>query len=49
MLSCLPHRPSDSSDDSEFSGSDTTDEMLEVRMINSGNISLRLLLNMAIR
>ena len=39
MLYHLPHRPSDSNDDSELSGPDITDKMFEVNMINSSNIN----------
>ena len=39
MLSCLPHRPSDSNDDNECSGHDITDKMFEVSIINSSNIN----------
>ena len=39
MLSCLPHRPSDSNDDNELSGPDITNKTFEVSMINSSNIN----------
>ena len=39
MLSCLPHRPSDSNDYNEICGPDITDKTFEVSMINSGNIN----------
>ena len=39
MLSCLPHRPSDSNDDNELSGPDITDKTFEVSMIKSNNIN----------
>ena len=39
MLSCLPHRPSDSNDDNELSGLDITDKTFEVSMFNSTNIN----------
>ena len=39
MLSCLPHRTSDSNDDNEPSGPDVTDEMFEVSKINCSNIT----------
>ena len=38
MLSCLPHRPSNSNGDNELSGPDITDKTFEVSMINSSNI-----------
>ena len=37
MLSCLPHRSSDSNDDNEHSGPDITDTTLQVSMINGSN------------
>ena len=49
MLSCLPHRPSDSNDDNELSGHDITDKTFEVSMINSSYINPKLLLNMTFR
>ena len=39
MLSCLPHRPSDSIDDKDLRGPDITDKAFEVSMINSSNIN----------
>ena len=39
MLSCLPHRPSDSNDDNELSGSEITHKTFEGSMINSSNIN----------
>ena len=39
MLSCLPCRPSDSNDDNELSGPDTTDKTFEVSMIKSSNVN----------
>ena len=41
MLSCLPHRPSESNDDNELSGPNITDKTFEVSMINSSNINLK--------
>ena len=37
MLSCLPHRPSDSNDDNELSSPDIIDKTFEVRIINSSD------------
>ena len=34
----MPHRPSDTNDDNEFSGPDITNKTFEVSMINSSNI-----------
>ena len=39
MLSCLPHRPSDSNDDNEISGPNKTDKTFEVSIINRSNIN----------
>ena len=39
MLSCLPHRASDSNDDSELSYPHITDITFKVSMINSSNIN----------
>ena len=39
MLSCFPHRPSDSNSDKELSGPDITDKMFEVSMISNSNIN----------
>ena len=39
MLSCLPHRPSDSNDDNGHNDPDITDETFEVSIINSNNIN----------
>ena len=39
MLSHLPHRPSDSNDENEHSGPDTTCKTFEVSMVNSSNIN----------
>ena len=39
MMSCFPHRPSDSNNDNELSGPDITDKTFEVTMINSNNIN----------
>ena len=49
MLSCSPHRPSDSNDDNECSGCDITDKTFEVSMINSSNINPKFVLNMTFR
>ena len=39
MLSCLPHRPSDSKDGNEVAGLDITDKTFEVSMINSSALN----------
>ena len=49
MLSCLPHRPSDSNANNEYSGPNITDKTFDVSMINSSKINPILLLKMTIR
>ena len=39
MLSCLPHRPSDSNNGNELSGPDISDKTFEVHVISSININ----------